>query len=172
MRSLGLQVGTGLAPRAAAALRPRPVPPAGPGRGPVHGTSPEVVTFHEVGTTISVVAVVGALVALDHPGVGPVLSSPRAAGRGLVPKEHCLLPVPAPATLELLRGVPLEPREVEAELVSPTGVRPHLGWSWRPWGYGAGPRRVPSPNALRVLIGEGRAAATPARYLSEEAPTC
>ena len=78
--------------------------------------------------------------------------------------------------------MPLEPREVEAEPVSPTGAAllSTLVEAYGPIprmvvetvGYGAGPRRVPSPNALRVLIGEGRAAATPARDLSQEAPTC
>jgi uncharacterized protein (DUF111 family) len=88
----------------------------------VHGSSPEAVRFHEVGSRRSVVGVVGTALALAHLGVDTVAASPMPFGHGSVDTAHGRLAVPTPATLELLRGVPVEPQDEPGELVTPTGV--------------------------------------------------
>jgi pyridinium-3,5-bisthiocarboxylic acid mononucleotide nickel chelatase len=133
--------------------------------GRVHRIAPEAVHFHEVGAVDAVVDVVGAALLLDDLGITEVWASAVATGSGLVRGEHGVLPVPAPAVLELLRGVPLHAGGVEAELTTPTGAAilaasasrfaelPPL----RPTriGYGAGSRTHRElPNVLRVILGE------------------
>jgi pyridinium-3,5-bisthiocarboxylic acid mononucleotide nickel chelatase len=88
----------------------------------VHGTTPDGVTFHEVGSAASVASVLGLTVALELLGVESVVCSPVAAGTGVVDTHHGRLPVPAPATLELLVNIPITETGVEAELVTPTGA--------------------------------------------------
>jgi uncharacterized protein (DUF111 family) len=88
----------------------------------VHGTSPDAVRFHEIGSLRSVVGVVGTALAIEQLGIDNVVASPLPFGRGTVDTEHGRLAVPAPATLELLRGVPVEPQEGSGELVTPTGA--------------------------------------------------
>jgi pyridinium-3,5-bisthiocarboxylic acid mononucleotide nickel chelatase len=131
----------------------------------VHGSTREKVHFHEVGAVDALVDVVGVIEGLRWLGVEEVFSSPLRLGRGAVRSEHGLIPVPAPATTILLRGVPVEMPDIEAELVTPTGaallttlVR---GWSPPPVfrlaqvGVGAGQRDLrEQPNVLRILIGE------------------
>src|SRR6266536_1704840 len=90
--------------------------------GRVHRVAPEEIHFHEVGAVDAVVDVVGAALLLHDLGVGEVWASPVATGTGLVRSEHGVLPVPAPAVLELLRGAPLHAGGVEAELTTPTGA--------------------------------------------------
>ena len=90
--------------------------------GRVHGQTPDAVRFEEVATLRSVVGVVGSAVALERLGVDTVTSSPVPFGRGTTETHHGLMPLPAPATLELLRGMPVEPQEVDGELVTPTGA--------------------------------------------------
>ncbi len=131
--------------------------------GTVHGTVPGAAIFHEVGSARAIVGVAGTALALHLLGVERVEASPVPAGHGMVRTEHGLLPVPAPATLELLRGVPLARRDVEAELVTPTGaaIAAALAEAYGPMpamtveavGYGAGPHRLPFRNALRVAVG-------------------
>jgi pyridinium-3,5-bisthiocarboxylic acid mononucleotide nickel chelatase len=133
--------------------------------GKVHRVAPEAVHFHEVGAVDAVVDVVGAALLLEDLGVTEVWASAVATGSGLVRGEHGVLPVPAPAVLELLRGAPLHAGGVEAELTTPTGAAilaasasrfaelPPL----RPGriGYGAGGRAHRElPNLLRVILGE------------------
>jgi uncharacterized protein (TIGR00299 family) protein len=129
----------------------------------VHGISVEQVHFHEVGAVDAIVDVVGAAVGLWLLEVERVYASPVHVGRGTVMCAHGTLPVPAPATQELLRGVPIYGRDVEAELVTPTGAAilttlvGEFG-SAPPMqvaqvGYGAGSRDLPIPNLLRVSIG-------------------
>ena len=88
----------------------------------VHGASVEQVHFHEVGAADALVDVAGALLGLDHLGVMSVHASPPRLGRGSVRSEHGLIPVPAPATVLLLRGAPVEIGEVDSELTTPTGA--------------------------------------------------
>ena len=133
--------------------------------GRVHRVAPEEIHFHEVGAVDAVVDVVGAALLLHDLGVGEVWASPVATGRGLVRSEHGVLPVPAPAVLELLRGAPLHAGGVEAELTTPTGAAilaasvsrfgelPPLRLARV--GYGAGSRiHRELPNLLRVILGE------------------
>ena len=133
--------------------------------GRVHRVPAEEIHFHEVGAVDAVVDVVGAALLLDQLGVGEIWSSPVATGSGLTRSEHGVLPVPAPAVLELLRGAPLHSGGVEAELTTPTGAAILAASASRfgelpPMraarvGYGAGGRRHRElPNLLRVILGE------------------
>lgn len=130
----------------------------------VHGTDPEGVHFHEVGGVDAIVDVVGAAVCLELLGVRKVHSSPLVTGYGTVTCAHGVIPVPGPATIELLRraGAPVRAGDLEAELVTPTGaaIVTTLAEFSTPWmnvtavGYGFGQKRLSRPNALRVWIGE------------------
>jgi uncharacterized protein (TIGR00299 family) protein len=130
-----------------------------------HGIPIEKVHFHEVGAADALVDVVGACAGLEALGVETIVCSPIPTGSGTVRCEHGLLPVPAPATAELLRGVPLAPCDEPAELATPTGaaILTTLADSFGPLpamriesiGYGAGSRENRSrPNVLRLLIGQ------------------
>lgn len=89
----------------------------------VHGVEPEAVRFEELASLRSVVGVVGSAAALDQLGIDAITSSRVPFGRGTVDTtHHGRLPLPAPATLELLRGMPVEPQLVAGELVTPTGA--------------------------------------------------
>jgi uncharacterized protein (TIGR00299 family) protein len=88
----------------------------------VHGIALERVHFHEVGAVDAIVDVAGAAIGLERLGVVRVTASPVALGSGSVESEHGRLPLPAPATLELLRGVPTVPAHVRWETVTPTGA--------------------------------------------------
>lgn len=88
----------------------------------VHQTSIDLVHFHEVGAVDSIVDIVGAWSALYHLGIEQVVSGPIGIGHGQVKTQHGLLPVPAPATITLLRGLPVRPVDYEAETVTPTGA--------------------------------------------------
>jgi pyridinium-3,5-bisthiocarboxylic acid mononucleotide nickel chelatase len=131
----------------------------------VHRVSPEDVHFHELGAVDTLVDVCGAVVLLEELGVGRLACSPLPVARGLVRAAHGVLPTPAPATLELLRGAPLYGVEGDAELVTPTGAAlvSTLAESFGPLppltldvvGYGAGTRELAGrPNVVRVLIGD------------------
>jgi pyridinium-3,5-bisthiocarboxylic acid mononucleotide nickel chelatase len=131
----------------------------------VHRTPADQVHFHEVGATDAVVDVVGSALLLDDLGVTELWASPVATGTGLVRGEHGVLPVPAPAVLELLQGVPIHAGGVAAELTTPTGAAILAAAAGRfaelppmrvaAVGYGAGSRQHDElPNLLRVLLGE------------------
>jgi uncharacterized protein (TIGR00299 family) protein len=133
--------------------------------GRVHRVPPDEVHFHEVGAVDAMVDVVGAAMLLDDLGVEEVWASPVATGSGQVRGEHGVLPVPAPAVLELLRGAPLRAGGVQAELTTPTGAailaESAARFSDMPplrvarVGYGAGAREHRElPNLLRVVLGE------------------
>jgi hypothetical protein len=130
----------------------------------VHRTPLEAVSFHEVGAVDAIADIVGAAAALAH--LGAELScSPLPMGHGTITCRHGVLPLPAPATVACLRGVPTYAADVEAELVTPTGaaiVASQAGRFER-WpslsplaiGWGAGTRTLPDRlNALRVVLGE------------------
>lgn len=129
----------------------------------VHGSEPQDVHLHEVGSTDAIVDVVGALLGLRLLGVESVYASRLRLGHGFVRCAHGLLPVPAPATLELLKGVPVIQANVDGELVTPTGavILTGLVEQFGPLpemvvesiGYGAGKTELPFPNLLRVLVG-------------------
>jgi uncharacterized protein (TIGR00299 family) protein len=136
----------------------------------VHGVAEEDVHFHEVGAVDSIADIVGACAGLFALGVAEIASYPVATGSGWVRSEHGLLPVPAPATANLLArtGAPLRPDPpgpAPGELLTPTGAA-ILGalarWtvpSFTPErvAYGFGVRELPWPNALRLWIGESTA---------------
>ena len=156
--------GAGL-PRAAASNAVRVFERLAGAEALVHGVSVEQVHFHEVGAADAIVDVVGACVGLDALGVDVVVCSPIPTGHGTVTCEHGVMPVPAPATAELLRGVPLATCDERHELTTPTGaaILTTLAKSFGPLpamavdaiGYGAGTRENRSrPNFLRVLVGE------------------
>ncbi len=130
----------------------------------IHNVSPQAVHFHEVGGVDAIVDIVGALLCLDLLGIQEVRASPLPLGRGFVQGAHGPIPLPAPATLALLRGAPIYGLDVEAELVTPTGALllttlcrafgPIPPMRLQAIGYGAGGRDLPIPNLLRLLIGE------------------
>jgi uncharacterized protein (TIGR00299 family) protein len=130
----------------------------------VHGVPIEKVHFHEVGAVDSIVDVVGAVVGLHLLGVEEVFASPPSTGTGTVRAAHGVLPLPAPATVEILRGRPVRPTSVEGELLTPTGAAILVGltdrfgppppYSLEEIGYGVGRAdRKELPNVLRVLLG-------------------
>jgi pyridinium-3,5-bisthiocarboxylic acid mononucleotide nickel chelatase len=129
----------------------------------VHQVPVDAVHFHEVGDLDTLVDVVGSVAGLDALGVDRVHVSPLPIGGGTVETAHGRLPVPAPATAELLRGFPVYDNGVAAELVTPTGaaILTTLGTPGRlpvmtleRIGWGAGTRELPVPNLLRVLVGQ------------------
>ena len=130
----------------------------------IHGISPEHVHFHELGGTDAIVDIVGAMLCLEHLGITRVLSSPLPQGQGFVTCAHGTLPVPAPATLELLKGCPTYGTNIMAELVTPTGaaIISTLAEGFGPMplmtphatGYGVGTHKLTQrPNCLRVVLG-------------------
>lgn len=132
----------------------------------VHGLKPGAgVTLHELGSVDSIVDIVGTAVALETLGIDAVHASPVTMGRTVVVTAHGALPIPGPASLELLKGAPVAMADVDAELVTPTGagiVRalaagfgPMPAMRIRSVGYGAGSRDLPGvPNMLRAVIGD------------------
>ena len=88
----------------------------------VHGKDPNDIHFHEVGAIDSIVDIVSAAIGLDTLGIEKVHCSPLAVGGGTVNSAHGVLPVPAPATAQLLKGVPIVGGPVDKELLTPTGA--------------------------------------------------
>jgi uncharacterized protein (TIGR00299 family) protein len=132
----------------------------------VHRVPVADVHFHEVGALDTLVDVVGAAAGLDGLGIERVYVSPLPLGGGTVETRHGRLPVPAPATVELLRGFTLCDNGIRAELVTPTGAAILAGVATAAAlppitlervGWGAGTRELPVPNLLRVLVGEAAA---------------
>jgi uncharacterized protein (TIGR00299 family) protein len=131
----------------------------------IHRTAIDEVHFHEVGAIDSIVDITGTIVGLHGLGVQRVLASPVNVGAGFVRAAHGVLPVPAPATAELLKGAPTYARAQDGELTTPTGAAllATLAEGFGPLpairveriGYGAGTKDLPqAPNLLRVFIGE------------------
>jgi len=131
----------------------------------VHGCSIEKVHFHEVGAVDAMIDVVGAVLALEQLDVDKIICSPVPVGSGTVTCDHGTMPIPAPATAELLKGIPIAPCEETGELITPTaaailttladsfGSLPEMTIS--SIGYGAGTRDGQTrPNLLRVMIGQ------------------
>lgn len=141
--------------------------------GHLHRRPVAQVHFHEVGGVDAIIDVVGACAALEVLGVDTVWSSPVANGMGMVRSAHGMLPVPAPAVVELLRGAPTYGRDIPYELTTPTGAAvlaaTVTGWGPMPpmqvdaAGFGAGTRDLEGlPNLVQVVVGEAMAT-TPAR---------
>lgn len=130
----------------------------------VHGVDPEDVHFHEVGSTDAIIDIVGVALALESLGIEAVEASPLHLGSGFVTAQHGQLPVPAPATLRLIEGLPAYQTHVKGELVTPTGaalvralcrrVGPMPPMRIERVGWGAGSKEFPIPNILRAILGE------------------
>ena len=130
--------------------------------GKIHGRPIADVHFHEVGAVDSIVDIVGFAAAVCSLGTEKIYASPLHTGTGFVRCAHGELPVPAPATLELLQGVPVYSRGIEAELLTPTGAAvlstlAQFGslpaMTVERTGYGAGKKDLPLANLLRVVVG-------------------
>jgi uncharacterized protein (TIGR00299 family) protein len=131
----------------------------------VHGTTIDHVHFHEVGAIDSIIDTVGAMIGFEMLGPDRFFASPLRVGHGLIKSQHGQLPIPAPATAELLRGMPVYAGDVEGEFVTPTGAAilktlcekfggmPAI--NIERVGYGAGSRDPEGfPNALGLIMGE------------------
>jgi uncharacterized protein (TIGR00299 family) protein len=131
----------------------------------VHGIPLEKVHFHEIGAVDSIVDIVGVCIALKALGVERIVSLPPPLGSGFVETAHGRFPVPAPATLELLKGLPTGTSPEHGELVTPTGAAllaefcakfgPMPAMAVEKIGYGAGTRELEkTPNVLRAVLGK------------------
>ena len=141
--------------------------------GRLHRRHPSQVHFHEVGGIDAIVDVVGTCAALELLGVDRVYASPVATGLGMVRSAHGMLPNPAPAVVELLKGVPTYGRGVTVELTTPTGAAllaanacgygPMPAMTIEAVGFGAGSRELDGlPNATQVVVGIPAEDASPA----------
>jgi uncharacterized protein (TIGR00299 family) protein len=146
--------------------------------GKLHGKSPTEIHFHEVGAVDAILDIVGASAGLELLGIEQLISSPLNVGGGRVKTAHGTLPVPAPATAELLKGLPIYSSGVDGELVTPTGAvivcTLASGFGSMPSmnvtqiGYGAGGRDYPGhPNIARLFVGERAEAPSPRPRVSE-----
>ena len=132
----------------------------------VHRSSVESVHFHEVGAMDAIIDVVGGVIGLSELGIDKVFCSPLHVGSGTIECAHGTLPVPAPATAELIKGRPVYSTGVKGELLTPTGAAilttlssgfgPMPAMTVRQIGYGAGTADPDIPNLLRVAIGDAR----------------
>ena len=130
----------------------------------VHGHPIEDVRFHEVGAIDSIVDIVGAAICLEYFDVDQIFSSPVQVGGGYVQCAHGVLPVPAPATVEILKEIPIRSGLVPFEATTPTGAAilaatvdrfvGTMDFIPRSIGYGVGRRDTEVPNVLRVFLGE------------------
>ena len=131
----------------------------------VHGVPVAQIHFHEVGAVDAIVDVVGTMIGLEYLGVQTVMSSGLHVGSGFVKCSHGRMPVPAPATAELIAGYPFYSTDIVGELVTPTGAAlvTTLAKSFGPMpksfqaqkvAYGAGKKELDIPNVLRLYIGE------------------
>jgi len=139
--------------------------------GTIHGTSADKVHLHEVGSLDSIVDIVCSVHALELIGADRIIASPLNVGSGTIRSSHGLYPVPAPATVRLLEGVPIYSGTQGAEMVTPTGALLVTAYATefggippmkiRRIGYGAGARNFEdTPNVLRVLVGDSDASAS------------
>ena len=137
----------------------------GEAEGKIHGLPLERVHFHEVGAVDSIIDIVGTAILIDQLGITKMYCSPIPTGNGHIHIDHGTYPVPAPATLEILKGVPIARTAVKGELATPTGaaIAAVLADSFGTMpsmtvekiGYGAGAKTFKDrPNVLRVVIGK------------------
>jgi len=126
----------------------------------IHGIGVDKVHFHELGAVDTIIDIVGSLIAMKGLGIKKLYSSPVLLGKGKVKCRHGILPVPAPATLELLKGKPVIFSSIPAELTTPTGAAllsmaefSHPEMEVARIGYGMGKKKLDFPNILRIVIG-------------------
>jgi len=131
----------------------------------IHGKKLEEVHFHEVGAIDSIVDIIGASICLEDLNIDEVISSPIHIGSGSVKCAHGIFPVPAPATLEILRGIPVYSKQIKGELTTPTGAGIIKAFAStfngipeiqvEKIGYGLGTKTFKEhPNVLRVILGK------------------
>ncbi len=130
----------------------------------VHGKNLYEVHFHEVGAIDSIVDMVGSAICLDYLNVDKIIASTVQVGGGFVKCAHGLMPVPAPATAEILKNIPINTGIVQFETTTPTGAAilsanadeftPKVDFLIKKVGYGIGHRDLEIPNVLRVYLGE------------------
>jgi len=130
----------------------------------VHNVSLEEVHFHEVGAVDSIIDVVGTSILINMVKPDRIVFSPVPVGGGYIQAAHCRLPVPAPATAELLKGIPVYDNGIRSELVTPTGaaivktLADEFGGMpsmvVKNTGYGSGEKDLEVPNILRTFLGE------------------
>jgi len=130
----------------------------------VHGKSLYEIHFHEVGAIDSIVDMVGAAICLDYLEVDKIIASPVQVGGGFVKCAHGIMPVPAPATVEILKNIPINTGIVQFETTTPTGAAilasnveeftQMVDFSIEKIAYGIGHRDLEIPNVLRVYLGE------------------
>ncbi|CAM3873191.1 nickel pincer cofactor biosynthesis protein LarC [Alkalicoccus chagannorensis] len=136
----------------------------GEAEGKIHNMPLDQVHFHEVGAVDSIIDIVGTAIAVQELKPEAIYASPIPVGGGKVWIDHGLYPVPAPATTEILKGIPLASSSVQSELTTPTGAAiaavlveefcPLPSMTIDTIGYGAGTKTFPNqPNVLRVLLG-------------------
>ncbi|MCI1944767.1 LarC family nickel insertion protein [Clostridium luticellarii] len=130
----------------------------------VHNTTVEAVHFHEVGALDSIIDICGSVAGLELLGIEKIYCSPIHIGTGFTKCAHGIIPLPAPAVVQLLRGIKVYSKGVKAELVTPTGAAvistlcddfgeiPFM--SMESCGCGAGDRELEIPNLLRICIGQ------------------
>lgn len=131
--------------------------------GKVHGKPLEEVHFHEVGAVDSIVDVVGSAICLDALEFDTVQASPVQLGGGFVMCDHGKIPVPAPATTEILKGIPIKSGLVQKEMTTPTGAAilkvivesytENKAFTIEKTAYGLGTRELEIPNVLRMYLG-------------------
>jgi len=131
----------------------------------VHGV--KRAHLHEIGATDAIIDIVGTVIGLDKLGIAEVFCSPLPFGYGPIKSSHGMLPNPAPATAELLKGVPIHKKNIKGELVTPTGaaIITSIAKSFTDMprlklirtGLGAGTFNFKEPNILRLFIGESQA---------------
>ena len=129
----------------------------------IHGTTVEAIHFHEVGATDSIVDIAGAAIGIDYLDIDVAYSSAVEVGSGMVRCEHGLMPVPAPATAEILKHAPCRYAGVDGEATTPTGAailasvvdrfEAPRDLTATAVGYGIGHRDFAVPNALRLTLG-------------------
>ncbi|PEZ84279.1 LarC family nickel insertion protein [Bacillus sp. AFS017274] len=137
----------------------------GEAEGHIHGLPLDKVHFHEVGAVDSIIDIIGAAILIDQLGIESVQSSAIPTGSGHIHIDHGVYPVPAPATLEILKGVPIASNVIRSELATPTGaaIAAVLAGKFgtlpamtvESIGYGAGTKTFENhPNVLRIIIGD------------------
>lgn len=134
----------------------------------IHGMPIEEVHLHEVGGEDAIIDICGSIAAVEHLGIQRIECSPFPMGRGFINGAHGQIPLPAPAAVGIMKGLPIVGSPIQAELVTPTGAAllKHLSVRFGSLpamllenvGYGAGSWNLVIPNLLRVFIGQGDSA--------------
>jgi uncharacterized protein (TIGR00299 family) protein len=130
----------------------------------IHGQEIDNVHFHEVGAIDSIVDIVGAAICIDYLNIDSIVSSSVVLGKGFVKCEHGVLPVPAPATLEILKNIPVVKGDIEFEATTPTGAAiiaaladlhsDDIQFVPQKTAYGIGDKIGKKPNMLRLILAE------------------